>query len=155
MIAGCDNPFSPSLASGEQTGGALFSDQTTVDGVMRNLQYAYGLRDTLYYGPLFTHDFIFTYRDYDLGFDVSWGRDAEMRTTSGLFKNSQRLELIWNNVIASSEDSVTALVIRGFNLAITFNPNDIVRIDGRVNLSLRKEPDGKWRIVKWIDESNL
>jgi len=79
-----------------------------------------------------------------------------LRTTDGLFKNSERLDLIWNNIILSTEDSLTANIIRGFNLNITFNPTDVVRVDGRVNLSLMKDAETKkWQITRWLDESNF
>jgi len=78
-----------------------------------------------------------------------------MKTTNGLFQNSQRLDLIWNNIVLSSQDSLTANIVRGFNLTITFNPTDVVRLDGRVNLSLRKNAEKKWQITKWLDESNF
>ncbi len=101
-------------------------------------------------------DFVFTYRDYDNGFDVSWGRDEEMKTTYGLFRNTQRLDLIWNNIILSTQDSLSANIVRGFNLTITFNPTDVVRVDGRVNLNFRKSSSGgKWQITSWRDESNF
>lgn len=92
--------------------------------------------------------------DYVKNYNVSWGRDEEMKTTYGLFQNTQRLDLIWNNVVLSSEDSLTANVIRSFNLTVTFTPTDVIRIDGRVDMSLRKNPStGKWFITQWIDES--
>jgi len=79
-----------------------------------------------------------------------------MRTTDGLFKNVERLDLIWNNIVLSTVDSLNANIVRSFNLNITFNPTDVVRVDGRVNLSLRKNPDTeKWQITRWIDESNF
>jgi hypothetical protein len=87
---------------------------------------------------------------------VSWGRDEEMRTTNGLFQTSQRLDLIWNNIILATEDSLSASIVRSFNLTITFNATDVVRVDGRVNLSLRKNIlTKKWAINRWIDESNF
>jgi hypothetical protein len=105
---------------------------------------------------LISEDFIFTYRDYDLGFDVSWGRDEEMKTTYGLFQNTQRIDLIWNNIVSSSVDTLSANIIRGFNLTITFNPTDVIRLDGRVNMDLqRKSGDSRWQITRWIDESNF
>lgn len=105
---------------------------------------------------MLSEQFIFNYRDYDQGFDVSWGRDEEMRVTNGLFQNSQRLELIWNNIVLFTQDTTTANVVRSFNLTITFNPTDVVRVDGRVNLSLRKNLESeKWQITRWIDESNF
>jgi len=132
------------------------SDLKDIPGVFQNFQYAYTFRDTLIYGELLSEQFIFTYRDYDQGFDVSWGRDEEMRVTNGLFLSAQRLDLIWNNVVLFTEDSTTANVVRSFNLTITFNPTDVVRVDGRVNLSLRKNNiTEKWQITRWIDESNF
>ena len=79
-----------------------------------------------------------------------------MRTTNGLFQNSERLDLIWNNIVLSTIDSLDANIVRSFNLNITFNPTDVVRIDGRVNLSLQQDPESKkWRITRWLDESNF
>ncbi|HKB86394.1 MAG TPA: hypothetical protein VKD08_09510 [Ignavibacteriaceae bacterium] len=79
-----------------------------------------------------------------------------MKTTYGLFQNSQRLDLIWNNIILSSVDTLTANIVRGFNLTITFNPTDVIRIDGRVNMALARKSDiSKWEITRWIDESNF
>jgi len=85
--------------------------------------------------------------------DVSWGRQEEMNVTYGLFQNSQRLDLIWNNITAITNDSTQ--VYRSFNLTVTFNPTDIIYIDGRVNLELFKGKDNKWRINRWTDESNF
>ena len=124
--------------------------------MFQNFQYSYTFRDTLIYGELLSEQFIFTFRDYDQGFDVSWGRDEEMIATNGLFQNAQRLDLIWNNIVLITQDSATANVVRSFNLTITFNPTDVVRVDGRVNLSLRKDiASEKWQITRWIDESNF
>ncbi len=156
MLSGCVNPFAPALDESAGNSSSALSDQTTTDGVFQNFQYAYTFKDTVIYGRLISPDFIFTYHDYDQGIDVSWGRDDEMKTTYGLFQNSQRLDLIWNNIILSSSDSTSATIVRGFNLTITFNPTDVERIDGRVNMTLKKDPStNKWLITKWIDESNF
>jgi hypothetical protein len=156
MHSGCTiNPFAPKFDESSGTSSTI-SDLKTVEGVFQNLQYSYTFMDTLIYGEFISKDFVFTYRDYDKGFDVSWGRDDEMRATYGLFQNAQRIELIWNNIVLSAVDSVNANIIRGFNLTITYNPTSIDRADGRVNLSLKKNPSTeKWQIVTWIDESNF
>ena len=105
------------------------------------------------YSQVLDKSFTFTYRDYDLGADVSWGRDDEMKVTYGLFQNSQRLDLIWNNIVSMTGDSTR--IIRSFNLTITFNPTDIIYVDGRVNLTLAKDENNKWKILRWADESNF
>ncbi|MBK7497629.1 MAG: hypothetical protein IPI19_00620 [Ignavibacteriales bacterium] len=155
-MMGCTNPFAPKLDDNFENVKPPVSDQKDIAGVFQNFQYAYTFKDTSIYSGLITSDFTFTYRDYDQGFDVTWGRDEEMRTTYGLFQNTQRLELIWNNIVLITEDSLSANIIRGFNLTITFNPTDVLRVDGRVNLTLQKNSDTKiWRINRWIDESNF
>lgn len=134
----------------------MLSDQTDIDGVFKNFQYAYVFKDTTIYGKLLSDEFIFVYRDYDKGYDVSWGRDEDVRITNALFNTVQKIDLIWNNTIASSIDSSQAIVIRAFSLNLTFNPSDIIRIDGRVNLTLEKnKATNKWLIIRWRDESNF
>lgn len=156
LLLGCTNPFAPAYDEDYDDNRPPISDLTTIEGVFQNFQYAYTFKDTLIYGELIGSDFVFTYRDYEQGFDVSWGRDDEMQTTFGLFENSQRLDLIWNNIVLSSIDSLDANIVRSFNLNITFNPTDVVRVDGRVNLSLSQDPETKrWRITRWLDESNF
>ncbi|MCU7494571.1 MAG: hypothetical protein HF314_01505 [Ignavibacteria bacterium] len=153
-LKGCVNPFAPALDENLNSGTSLIMDQSKVEGVFQNMQYAYTMKDTTIYGQLLSPDFTFTYRDYDKGFDVTWGRDDEMRATYGLFQNSQRLDLIWNNILLISGDSTS--IVRSFNLTITFNPTDIQRADGKVSLILKKNTSTKaWQIQRWVDESSF
>lgn len=151
LIAGCKNPFAPALDEAGSNNASVISDLSSVDGVFKNIQYAYTFKDTTIYGSVISNGFNFSYRDYSLGFDVSWGRDEEMKATYGLFQNAQRLDLIWNNIVLISGDSTN--IVRSFNLTITFNPTDIEIIDGKVNLLLERNSN-KWQIVRWTDESN-
>lgn len=150
----CVNPFAPKLDEELGSGTSLISDQKDIEGVFQNLQYAYTFKDTSIYGGLLNKDFTFTYRDYEEEVDKAWGRDEEMRITHSLFNNVERLDLIWNNVVAITSDSSN--VVRSFNLTITFNPTDVIFIDGKVNLQLQKSASlNKWEIITWIDESNF
>jgi hypothetical protein len=158
MVVSC-NPFAPGLddSSGETL--SIWSDQKNPDGVFQNLKFAYMSRDTSDYGRLFDGNFIFLYPDYDRGgAEISWGRDEEMRTAHGLFQSVQRLDLVWNNIIDSSSiDSyiTEASISRGFNLSVTFNAGDIVRVDGYASLQLgRQSAHDPWMIVRWHDDSN-
>lgn len=154
FYSSCTNPFAPKLDNELGSGISLISDQSTIEGVFQNLQYAYTFKDTTIYGNLLSRKFTFTYRDYDREIDVAWGREDEMRVTYGLFNNSERLDLIWNNIVAITSDSTN--VVRSFNLTITFNPTDVIFVDGKVNLQLEKiKSENKWQIVTWIDESNF
>ena len=153
LILGCTNPFAPRLDTNLGGNGSLIAPQKSIEGVFQNFQYSYTFKDTTIYGGLLNSDYSFIYRDYDLSVDVSWGRDEDMRVTNGLFQNSQRLDLICNNIVSMTSDSSN--IIRSFNLTITFNPTDIIQVDGRVNLQLQKNNKGIWKIVNWIDESNF
>lgn len=155
VMSAC-NPFAPGLDFGEDDGSVL-GDLTTIEGIFQNFSYAYTFRDTTIYGQLFNSDFAFIYRDYDRGVDISWGRDEELRATYGLFQGVQRLDLVWNNIISVSTDSLNTLasVNRNFNLTVTFNPSDIVRVTGYASMTLRRPTSTEeWRIVRWRDESN-
>lgn len=155
FFIGCTNPFAPKLSSGEEENSGLISDQKNIEGVFQNLQYAYTFKDTLIYGGLLANNFTFTFHDYDQGFDVTWGRDEEMMSTYGLFENTQRLDLIWNNIILSTVNDSIANIVRSFNLLVTFNPTDVQPADGKVNLTLIKDnATQRWLISRWVDESN-
>jgi len=107
------------------------------------------------YGSLIGSNFTFSYRDYDRGIDVSWGRADEMRSTYGLFQSVQSLTLIWNNLISSDSGTTQRNIIRGFNLTVTFNPGDVEYLDGYANLTFaRSTVNDPWKLIRWHDESN-
>jgi hypothetical protein len=157
MLISC-NPFAPGLDDSIGDSSSFWSDQKSLDGVFQNLKFAYMSRDTTDYGRLFDGNFIFLYPDYDRGgAEISWGRDEEMRTAHGLFQSVQRLDLVWNQRDSSSTDLFVteASVTRGFNLSVTFNAGDIVRVDGYASLQLgRQSAQDPWMIVRWHDDSN-
>lgn len=153
LASGCLNPFAPGL---EETPAQSACDPLTIDGVFQCFQAAYTFRDTTLYGQLIDGEFVFVYRDYDLGIDVTWGRDDEMRTTYGLFRNAQKLDLIWNNIVNTSAESTRVTVVRGFNLTVVFNPSNVERVDGYANFVFsRVNTADPWKIVRWRDESNF
>lgn len=153
MLGGCMNPFAPGWDS---TPAESTCNPQTTDGMFQCFQSAYTFRDTSVYGQLIDPEFVFVWRNYDLGIDVTWGHDDEMRATYGLFQNAQKLDLIWNNIISTTAESTNVNIVRGFNLTIVFNPSDIERIDGYANVTFRRARiNDPWKIVRWRDESNF
>jgi hypothetical protein len=151
---GCFNPFAPKLDTSPSNEN-IISDQKTIEGVFQNFKYAYTFKDTSIYGQLLDDDFTFTYFDYDLGVDVSWDRATDMKTTSGLFQNTQDLNLIWNNIVFQEGDSLVVDVKRSFNLTITFNPSDIINFYGFVDMTMgRATASDKWKLKRWKDLTN-
>ena len=155
----CKNPFAPKLDTSSSEMTSILGDQKTVAGVFQNFKQAYAFRDSTIYGQLLAPSFIFVYRDYDKGVDVFWGRDDDIRTTYGLFQNVQRLDLVWNTIIAADGDSVNSLklmVTRNFNLTVTFGGSDLVNVDGYATLTMERNlPTDIWHITRWRDESNF
>jgi len=148
----CENIFSPKLDNSNSS--SILTDQKTIEGLFQNFKYSYTFKDTSVYSDLLTSDFIFTYRDYESGFDVSWDKTTDMKTTSGLFNNTQKLEIIWNNIVYQNGDSLTSNVRRSFDLTITFNPSDITHLYGFVDMKMvRPTASDKWRILTWRDET--
>lgn len=152
VLTSCQNIFSPALDESGST--SIISDQKTIDGVFTNFKYAYTFRDTSVYSGLLTDDFLFTYKDYETGFDVFWDKPTEMRTTSRLFQNSQKTDIIWNNITVYLGDSLNVNVKRSFNLTVTFNPSNVVRLFGFADMNFtRPDINSPWKIKKWRDES--
>ncbi len=147
------NPFAPRVADSDR-GSSLMGDQRTLEGVFQNFRTAYVLKDTVLYGQLLDSAFTFSYRNYERGVDVSWGRQEDLRATAGLFRAAQHIELTWHEVAASYGDSLRHDISRGFALTISFSPVDVVHIYGRATFRLqRARPQDPWRIVQWRDES--
>ncbi|MGE5480987.1 MAG: hypothetical protein ACM3U1_11255 [Chloroflexota bacterium] len=150
----CDNPFAPKLADGDASVG-LLGDQKKPEDVFLNMRYAYQFKDTVVYGRLLADDFVYSFRNFDKGIDVTWGRDEEMLSTSRMFNGAQSLDLVWGEVFTSTGDSLSLEAARNFVLTITFNAADVVSVYGRVTMKLKKnvEAGGIWQIVSWRDES--
>jgi hypothetical protein len=154
-LSGCLNPFAPTFDDSGDPISDILGDQRTIEGAFKNFRYAYTTQDTLIYGRLLARDFVFVYTDYDRGIDVSWGRDEDMRATYRLFNSTKNIDLIWNEIITQSGDSLQTAVRRSFSLTITFTADDIVRVGGYANLLFeRPDVEAVWRIKRWTDESN-
>jgi hypothetical protein len=150
----CVNPFAPRLTT--DLSSQSCNDLKVIDNVLCTFRNAYAYKDTTLYGLLLAPDFAFSYTDYDRGVDVTWGRGDEMRSTYGLFQSVQSLALVWNNEITASGDDTLRSVVQGFNLTVTFDPSDVVRVDGYANLTfVRDNVSSAWRILRWQDESNF
>ena len=153
-LNGCFNPFAPKIDNTNSNNNIL-SDQKTIEGVFQNFRYAYTFKDSTIYGQLLAENFTFTYFDYNLGIQVSWDRATDMRTTQGLFINTQDLNLIWNNIVFQDGDSLNVDVKRSFNLTITFNPNDILNFYGFADMTMtRPTSHDVWKIKTWNDQTN-
>jgi hypothetical protein len=156
VIAGCIscNPFSPPIDNTLSQNS--FGDPHTVSGFFDAFRSAYQFKDTTFYGKLLAPNFVFSYRNYDRGLDLEWGRDEEMQTTGSLFASTESLDLLWGNVLDSSGTETVYDITRTFSLDVKLNPSDILHVDGRAVFTLnRPTKNDPWQAVRWRDESNF
>jgi hypothetical protein len=152
-ISGCINPFAPKLVESGKTESVL-TDQKTIEGVFQNFKYSYNFKDTIVYSKLLAEDFVFVYRNYDVGVDRSWGKSEDVKTTYGLFQAASYIDLIWNDTYLVIGDSTEKNIQRGFSLTIVFSTNDVVRLQGKGNFKLKLNPiDSVWQITYWRDDT--
>jgi alpha-D-ribose 1-methylphosphonate 5-phosphate C-P lyase len=150
-VAGCTNPFAPALDKSNRTGAAI-GDQRTIEGFFQTFRFAYLTRDTTLYGQLVADNFQFTFTNtYN---QETWARDVEMRTTNGLFRNTELLDLQWNSIIFQSgnDDTTHAEVWRTFFLRFGFSAANTQELQGQARLILtRKRTTDAWQMTRWDD----
>ena len=157
LFIGCINPFAPKLDESTQQSN-IITAQRTPEEVLQNFAYAYTFRDSLLYADLLDSNFVFEFFDPTMGESgvfESWGRDVELRTTGGLFRAFNAIELVWLNTVYQNAVSESEEVLYK-NFRLTLVTSDInFALQGYAIFTFRLGVDGKWRIKRWVDESNL
>ena len=152
LLISC-NPFAPAIDNSISQSG--FSADS-VNGFFEVFRAAYQFKDTTYYGKLLASNFVFSYRNYDRGLDLEWGRDEEMQATGSLFASSESLDLLWGNILDSSGTDTVYDITRSFSLDITLNSTEPLHVDGRAIFTLhRPSKNAPWQAIRWRDESNF
>lgn len=153
IIQSCINPFAPKLVQ-PLIDETVLTNQRTIEGLFKNFRYSYNFKDTAVYSRLLAEDFVFVYRNYDIGADLSWGKFEDLKTTYGLFQSASNINLIWNDSYLSIGDSSEMNIQRAFSLTIVFSPNDIVQLQGKANFKLTfNRKDSIWQIKYWRDDT--
>lgn len=162
ILSGCINPFAPSLSDQAGDENAILSDQTTTEGVFVNFSFAYNFKDSLVYSDLLDSSFIFLSKNFATTpvTDLTWGRDTDMRTTAGIFRYFETIDLIWDNESVSerflNEDSTLKEIQKTFQLTLNGGSEyPSIRGDALFHLTkskLNKQDTTKiWRISRWED----
>jgi len=165
-VTGCLNPFAPQIDDGSIL-TELVTDQSTPEEVLSNFQYAYTFRDSLLYSDVLDSAFVFQYFDPDQGSSglfVSWTRETDLKTTGQLLRSFDVVALEWLNTIYSLSDTVVTpqggreaqeTLAKSFRLDLS-NPDVAFTVSGFAIFTLRQDPhDSKWRIMRWVDQSDL
>ena len=156
-VKGCINPFAPRLREGEE-GELLVTEQKTPEQVLQNFDYAYTFKDSLLYADLLDSSFVFVYFDPNAtpsGRFESWGREVDLRTTGRLFRAFDIIDLTWGSTVYYLDEGDYVELSKSFRLNLVSESGDF-HVSGHAVFTFRLCPwDGKWRIVRWKDESEF
>jgi hypothetical protein len=158
VIVGCNNPFAPALTKQNQPVTAIVTQQHSPVDVLTNFRYAYAFKDSLIYSDLLDSTFIFVSKNYGTNppTDLIWGRDEDIKTTIGLFRHFDVLELIWGTILnyTFSPDSLQSEI--KVTLQLTFNGGtEIPTLKGEALFNFQKKISGRWTITRWEDLSHF
>jgi hypothetical protein len=149
LLAGCVNPFAPSLGGST---GSLWTDASSVGGLLQNFTTAYQLADSLQYADLLDEQFQFQYYDPNLQRTDGWYRDTDLRATARMFRSFHQVSLIWGGLTPadsaiSTPDSMVEIRVR-YQLVL----DELSPLLGFARFTLFKPSGGKFRIVLWRDD---
>lgn len=148
-FVGCLNPFAPEEAG---LSSDIWDEQNTVGGLLRNFRTSYTLKDSLRYSDLIADEFVFEYFDPSLGRYDQWYRDTELRTTGGLMRYVDRLDLRWGPIPADLDSFSQADTTVEFTVNFTLTAGDIAAVTGFARFRVRAGEDGRFRLVMWRDD---
>jgi hypothetical protein len=156
LFKGCVNPFAPKLDRSPQT-FLILTEQKTPDEVLQNFVYAYSFKDSIVYADLLDSSFVFVYFDPNVsgGRFTSWGRDVDLKTTGRLFRDFQTISLTLNTTIYQIVEDEQAELSKTIFLSL-FGEHGDFTLTGSAIFNFKKcQYDGKWRITRWKDESQM
>lgn len=152
-FSGCLNPFAPVMGNPSTS---FWTNQQTVGELLDNFKNSYNFQDSLRYSDCLADNFIFIYYDVIEEREDQWGRDTDLKTTGGLFRNFEQINLTWYAVPDSIEnfsqentslefDASFALSLYGFAGGATYD------LYGFANFTVEKESGDRFRILTWKD----
>jgi len=149
LIAGCTNPFAPALSGSTES---LWTDASTVGGLLQNFATAYQLGDSLQYADLLDEQFQFQYYDPNLQRTDGWYRDTDLRATNGMFRSFHNVSLIWGGLSPSDEAMSTPDSMIEVRVQYQLVLDELSPLLGFARFTVYKPHGGKFRIVLWRDD---
>lgn len=161
LTSGCINPFAPSLTDEGIDKNLILTEQHSPEEVLINFSYAYNFKDSLVYSDLLDSSFLFISKNFatDPVTDLTWGRDIDIKTTVGMFRHFETLNLIWEGTVYSrfiNQEKTLKEIKKIFNLTIN-GGTDIPTLRGEALFLFKKkilnesDTTGIWTIIRWED----
>ena len=142
---------------------ALCRTPTSKLQVLSDIEYAYNKKKVSTYNELLDDNFTFFYTESDASgqIPVQWGRDDEIKTTSGLLNAATSISLdlkwedgvTWTTVVSGSEEWFYTTVFYNYTIKIgdtTYIPNAGAKAQFTVrNVGTAENP--AWKLVQFRD----
>lgn len=159
VLSACVNPFAPKLTDHDPNSKLILTEQKSPEDVLTNFSFAYTFKDSLVYSDILDSSFLFLSKDYstDPVTNLSWGRDIDIKTTVGMFRHFQNLNLVWERTsskVYRNEDSSIVELAQNFQLTLD-GGNEIPTINGIAKFIFVRKKSGIWKITRWEDESTF
>ncbi len=143
------NVFSPDYE--RFSGVSQPGDNSTIEGLMNNFVYSYAFKDSFLYSELLHDDFIF---EYDNGGVIeSWSKDEDIRITNRMFRNFNKIDVIFNTLFPQTISSSDTTVFTSFRIDF-HTSSEIISLTGfsRFIFSKEIEQDSERYFIKfWSD----
>jgi hypothetical protein len=149
LLGGCANPFAPSLSGSTSS---LWTDASTVGGLLKNFATAYQLGDSLQYADLLDEEFQFQYYDFELQRTDGWYRDTDLRATARMFRGFHNVSLIWDGLTAADQAIAAPDSMIEIRVQYQLMLDELSPLIGFARFTLLKPEGGKFRILIWQDE---
>ncbi len=158
FLFGCSNPFAPALTESDLKVTAILTEQLSPQDVLTNFRYAYTFKDSLIYSELLDSTFLFISTNYSTSppTDINWGRDVDLKTTAGLFRHFNTLELFWGAILLENyrSDSTLSEIKITFQLTLD-GGREIPTLKGEALFNFARRNKGIWKITRWEDLSSF
>jgi hypothetical protein len=152
------NPFAPEMVDLEPEQTPEFINQKTPEGVLESFRFAYVFKDSLLYSDLLDSSFLFISKNYTTSPPSNWiwGKDVDIKTTIGMFRHFNILELTWGTRTGPiyNQDSTESKLRVNFQL-ILHEGSRTIAIMGEALYDFIKRTDTNWRITRWEDLSSF
>ena len=123
-----------------------------------HFRFAYTFKDSLLYSDLLDSSFLFISKNYATSppTEYIWGKDIDIKTTIGMFRHFNILELTWGYIPNPNynEDSTRSDLRVTFQLILD-GGRQFPAITGEALYNFNKHSDKKWRITRWEDLSSF
>ena len=149
LSASCSNPFAPALRGEAES---VWTDASSIGGLLQNFATAYELRDSLRYAELLDESFQFRYYDVELSRYDGWFRETDLLITSRLFHTYQNISLIWSIPDSTVEDSSISNTPIEFIVHYQLMLEDLAPLQGFARFTAIKPEGERFRILLWQDE---